>query len=99
MATGLVPLQTVRVCATCAAEADDTARFCPECGGGLSDPELVAASAPKSRDLIGAEIDALFEIESELGGGAFAKVYRGRQRGLDRKVALKIPPTRSQPIR
>jgi len=49
------------------------------------------ASAAKSRDLIGTEIDARFEIESELGGGAFAKVYRGRQRGLDRRVALKIP--------
>ncbi len=90
-ATGLVPLQTVRVCATCAAEADETARFCPECGGGLSDPAVVATSAPRSADSIGAEISGQFEIEAELGGGAFAKVYRGRQRGLDRRVALKIP--------
>ncbi|HEX4419981.1 MAG TPA: serine/threonine-protein kinase [Kofleriaceae bacterium] len=32
-----------------------------------------------------------FEIEGVIGGGSFGTVYRGRQRGLDRPVALKVP--------
>src|ERR1700755_2739974 len=30
-------------------------------------------------------------IEAVIGGGSFGTVYRGRQRGLDRAVAIKVP--------
>ena len=40
--------------------------------------------------LIGQTIDG-FRVESILGGGAFGTVYRGRQLGLDRPVAIKVP--------
>jgi len=36
-------------------------------------------------------IDGQFVIESIIGGGAFGSVYRGRQVGLDRPVAVKVP--------
>jgi serine/threonine-protein kinase len=36
-------------------------------------------------------IDGQFELESILGGGAFGTVYRGKQVGLDRPVAVKVP--------
>jgi hypothetical protein len=36
-------------------------------------------------------IDGQFEIESIIGGGAFGTVYKGRQIGLDRPVAVKVP--------
>ncbi len=40
--------------------------------------------------LLGTVIDG-FKIEAVLGGGAFGTVYRGRQVGLDRVVAIKVP--------
>jgi serine/threonine protein kinase len=41
--------------------------------------------------LVGFTIDDQFVVEVELGGGAFGSVYRGRQLGLDRVVAIKVP--------
>jgi serine/threonine protein kinase len=50
--------------------------------------EAAASSAAK---LIGLTIDGQFEVIGILGGGAFGTVYRARQIGLDRPVALKVP--------
>jgi len=46
---------------------------------------------PAAGNLVGLTIDHQFIVESELGGGAFGYVYRGRQLGLDRPVAIKVP--------
>lgn len=43
-----------------------------------------------SASLVGTTVDG-FAIEGTLGGGAFGTVYRGRQVGLDRVVAIKVP--------
>ncbi|MEJ7600724.1 MAG: serine/threonine-protein kinase [Kofleriaceae bacterium] len=40
--------------------------------------------------LVGHTVDG-FAIEGVLGGGAFGTVYRGRQIGLEREVAIKVP--------
>jgi serine/threonine protein kinase len=40
--------------------------------------------------LVGKTVDG-FAIEGTLGGGAFGTVYRGRQIGLDRIIAIKVP--------
>jgi serine/threonine-protein kinase len=48
-------------------------------------------SASSASKLIGLTIDGQFEIEAIIGGGAFGTVYRGRQIGLDRPVAVKVP--------
>ncbi|HUJ59527.1 MAG TPA: protein kinase, partial [Kofleriaceae bacterium] len=72
----------VRTCSRCAAETAESGRFCPACG-----LEQVAPSA----SLVGATIDGAFAVEDVIGGGAFATVYRGRQLGLDRPVAIKVP--------
>jgi tRNA A-37 threonylcarbamoyl transferase component Bud32 len=40
--------------------------------------------------LVGVKVDG-FSVEGVIGGGAFGTVYRGRQIGLDRVVALKVP--------
>ena len=81
----------------CATKTDDTGRFCPACGAVLVDdpPIEVAAtselSAPASSDsLVGRSFDG-FTVEAVLGGGAFGTVFRGRQSGLDRPVAIKVP--------
>ena len=49
------------------------------------------AVASSTARLIGIEIDRQFEIEAVLGGGAFATVYRARQLGIERPVAIKVP--------
>jgi serine/threonine protein kinase len=49
------------------------------------------ASSSSASKLIGLTIDGQFEIEGIIGGGAFGTVYRGRQIGLDRPVAIKVP--------
>ncbi len=43
-----------------------------------------------AQSLIGKVVDG-FAIEAIIGGGAFGTVYRGRQLGLDRPVAIKVP--------
>jgi serine/threonine protein kinase len=53
-------------------------------------PPLNAVEAAAS-NLVGYTIDHQFLVEAELGGGAFGTVYRGRQLGLDRVVAIKVP--------
>lgn len=42
------------------------------------------------RSLVGKTVDG-FVFDAILGGGAFGTVYRGRQLGLDRPVAIKVP--------
>ncbi len=51
----------------------------------------VSSAAETSRQsLVGKTIDG-FVVESILGGGSFGTVYRARQQGLDRPVAIKVP--------
>ncbi len=82
----------------CATKTDDAGRFCPSCGAVLVDDpptddapataELSTAGPDAS--LIGTSFDG-FTIEAMIGGGAFGTVFRGRQAGLDRQVAIKVP--------
>ncbi|HEU4613830.1 MAG TPA: serine/threonine-protein kinase [Kofleriaceae bacterium] len=90
----------MRVCTVCTTKTDDTGRFCPECGAALAETGVDPAAATKqlssstgssAQRLIGLTIDGQFEIQAIIGGGSFGTVYRGRQIGLDRPVALKVP--------
>jgi serine/threonine protein kinase len=56
-----------------------------------SDPPKHEPSSSSASKLIGLTIDGQFEIDGILGGGAFGTVYSGRQSGLDRPVAIKVP--------
>ena len=97
----------MQVCTACATKTDESGRFCPDCGGVLAaygvDPAAATAvleeAAPQDADslaetarrsLVGKTIDG-FAFDAILGGGAFGTVYRGRQLGLDRPVAIKVP--------
>jgi serine/threonine-protein kinase len=77
----------VRSCSQCSTTTEDTGRFCPACGAELQGEQSPSVTA----SLVGATIDGQFEVLSVIGGGAFGTVYRGRQLGLDRPVALKVP--------
>jgi serine/threonine-protein kinase len=77
-------------------------RFCPACGAVLVDPagetdgtppvatEPGAPGAVPAGSLVGRAIGD-FVIDGVIGGGSFGTVYRGRQLGLDRAVAIKVP--------
>ena len=62
--------------------------------GSAATAEMLPAtgelSRPPASSLIGSTIDG-FAIEAVIGGGAFGTVFRGRQLGLDRPVAIKVP--------
>lgn len=87
---------TGRFCPECgaalaAAAADAYATAATDHGdhgdhGGAQGSARVSAAA----SLVGLAVDG-FAIEAVLGGGSFATVYRGRQVGLDREIALKVP--------
>jgi serine/threonine-protein kinase len=52
--------------------------------------ERGSGGANPAASLVGATVGD-FVIDAVIGGGSFGTVYRGRQRGLDRPVAVKVP--------
>ncbi|MBX3158220.1 MAG: serine/threonine protein kinase [Deltaproteobacteria bacterium] len=93
----------MRACLACSMSVNESGRFCPQCGAVLAEvgrpvDEEDAGTAEThhgsdsktAASLVGRTVDG-FAIEGILGGGAFGTVYRGRQTGLDRLVAIKVP--------
>ena len=90
----------MQACPGCGIALAERGPFCPACGAVVSDPAdrgevSVAVTQPgsaavQSGSLIGQTIGD-FAIEGVIGSGSFGTVYRGRQLGLDRAVALKVP--------
>jgi len=87
----------VRFCTACSLKTEETGRFCPECGHALIDlarAETETSDPPgdsSAARLVGRVIDGQYELQGIIGGGSFGTVYRGRQLGLDRPVAVKVP--------
>ncbi len=94
----LLPSPVMPACSGCDTTMTEPGRFCPICGAVLADPAssstgvAVVASdgAAAASSLIGSTVGD-FAIEAVIGGGSFGTVYRGRQLGLDRAVAIKVP--------
>ncbi len=63
----------------------------PNAATGALEVQPPEHGEPAAGNLVGLTIDHQFVVEGELGGGAFGYVYRGRQLGLDRAVAIKVP--------
>jgi serine/threonine-protein kinase len=89
----------MQACPGCGTTTEEPGRFCPACGAVLLEPDAVAPSPAAASDggrsspagsLVGATVGD-FVIEGVIGGGSFGTVYRGRQLGLDRPVAIKVP--------
>jgi serine/threonine-protein kinase len=71
-------------CPSCDKSYAEDAMTCPDDGTRL------VRLAERGDDLIGADIDGRFTIESKLGSGGMGSVYRAFQHSMGRHVAIKV---------
>ena len=74
-------------CFQCGAPCLDTHRFCPACGGDLSQSDQ---SPHSDEPLVGTTIGGQFVVRELIGTGGMGKVFRADQIGVGRSVAIKI---------
>ena len=73
-----------KVCTRCGTRFDASAAFCPRDGTPL------AGETEAPDPYIGQTLLGQFRIEEKVGAGGMGTVYRARQIGVDRHVAIKI---------
>jgi serine/threonine protein kinase len=97
----LVGCPAMPACVRCGTITTESGRYCPACGAASGSEPAVPADPAAATDRLEVESSATgslvgrtvgdFAIEGVIGGGSFGTVYRGRQLGLDRPVAIKVP--------
>ena len=79
-------IATMKYCPSCSARYEDAAKFCQHDGTMLRN----AVSKEEEDPYVGQILLGQFEIEEVIGEGGMGRVYRARQHGFDRPVAIKI---------
>jgi serine/threonine-protein kinase len=86
-------------CPACGTSVPDSSAFCPSCGAATRDPTAatvaIQVGPPPEDPLLVKVREALaqyYVVEKELGRGGMAVVYRGKEKGLEREVAIKVLP-------
>ena len=85
-------------CPKCSSAVADGSAYCPTCGTETRDPAAatVAISVAQMEDPLLIKVrEALagfYAVEKELGRGGMAVVYKGKEKGLEREVAIKVLP-------
>lgn len=85
-------------CPSCGTPVTAGSAFCPSCGTATKDPtaETVALMITPLEDpffvKVREALAAYYVVEKELGRGGMAVVYKGKERGLEREVAIKVLP-------
>jgi tRNA A-37 threonylcarbamoyl transferase component Bud32 len=74
----------MKICPECQSEYEDSVEFCARDG-----MKLRAAMTQNADPLIGKALDNKWVIEEKIGEGGMGAVYKGYQRGVNRKVAVK----------
>ncbi len=76
-------MDTRNICPACNAMYDRSIFVCVRCGTGLLEiPDAVLLS--------GTTLDMRYDIEGVVGTGGMGTVYKARQRGMEREVAIKV---------
>ena len=75
-------------CLDCEARFFAATEACPKCGGIVV--ALVDGRDAEPDPVIGRKIGGRFTVVAQLGAGSMGSVYRARQEGMAREVALKV---------
>ena len=83
-------------CQRCGTSVPKAADFCTRCGQDIGATTPMAAlpdlSARSELDVVREALEHEYEVKSEIGRGGMAMVFRGREKGLGRDVAIKVLP-------